>query len=167
MVAAVVLLIFFNIVVWLVELLNPYHNPDARTKRSGLLLLVYLPLWAIVSNVLLALAYPLLEHRSYFQHGRSAVTAVWVSLFLALVFALLHRPLLSLLGRYILRGKQGLWGPASAGFGAVAGLLQYLIVRTHVPVGPTALVIFCATSSLVGYCVGYIRSIKPKHVATQ
>ena len=162
MFAAILLLILVNIIVWVLEVLSPYQDPHARVKRSGLLLVLYLPLWAITSYLLLALTYPLFYGRSYFQHQHSAITAVWVSLFLALVFALLHRPLLTLLGRCMLRGKQKLWGPASAVFGGITGALEYLIVQAHVTVGPIALVVYCAASVFVGYCVGQVRSMGPK-----
>ena len=161
MVSTVVLLIFFNITVWAMELARPYHEANARVKRSGLLLLLYLPLWAILSNIILAIAFQVFSGRSLFQHGRNLVTGVWVSLLLALVFALLHRPLLSLLGRFVLRGRQGLWAITSAVFGVVAGAVEYLIVRSHVRVSPITLLVFCITSALVGYCVGWVRSIKP------
>ena len=156
MLAAIALLMLLNVVVWALELLKPYRSPDARTKSSGLLLVLYMPVWAVISNILLALAYPLFYGRSYFQHDRSAITGVWVSLLLAFIFMLLHRPLLLLLGRCILRNRPGLWGSVSAVFGATAGLSQYLIVRNHVQVGSIALFVFCVTSSMVGYCVGYV-----------
>ena len=158
MVAAVVLLTVLNIIVWMLERFKPEPEFRQKANRRGLLLLLYLPLWAALSNALLALIYPLFYGRSYFSPGRSLFTGIWVSLFLALLFALLHRPLLSLLGRYLLRDRYTLWGVVSALFGAIAGVLEYLLVRSHVSVGPAALIVFCATSVVVGYCVGQVRS---------
>lgn len=154
------LLILLNIVVWVLELLKPYYEPNARVRRSGLLLLLYLPLWTIVSMILQFFASMLSHRPAYFHSGHSVVSAILPSLFLALFFALLHRPLLSLLGRFILRNRQEMWGFASAVFGLVAGIALFLIVRAGGPVGLMAFVVFCVTGCLVGYSVGYVRSIK-------
>lgn len=158
MVAAVLLLAVLNIIVWIIERSKPETEFRPKSNQSGLLLLLYLPLWAALSNVLLALVYPLFYGHSYFSPGRSLFTGLWVSLFLALVFALLHRPLMFLLTRYLLRDRHSLWGVASAFFGAIAGALEYLLVRSHISIGPAALIVFCTTSVVVGYWVGLVRA---------
>jgi len=158
MVAAVLFLAVLNIIVWMIERSKPGAGLGQKVNRRGLLLLLYLPLWAALSNALLALVYPLFYGHSYFSPGRSLFTGLWVSLFLALFFTLLHRPMLFLLSRYLLRGRHSLWGVASAFFGAIAGALEYLLVKSHTSVGPAALIVFCVTSIVVGYWVGLVRA---------